>query len=917
MKKLFLTILLLLVPLSALAYTPRTIVNPASNAPLSSSIMRNELQLLENEISSVTNTPFTLTTAGSSGAATYSAGTLNIPQYSSSGGSGTVGTSTNETAGFLSYWTTNSATPALLGKVATGTISGAGGVTVTAGQSIIGSGLTITCSAASGSVTGCLSSTDWTTFNGKQASGNYITALTGDVTASGSGSVTATLATVNGNVGSFTNANITVNGKGLITAASNGTAGGSTFGQAFEIDASNWLSATTTNTYGINANARGITYGYGIGDQLLGYASSTNRSTIFGLSAGGNNATTSATVASTTVFGYLAGSALTTGVNNVLIGAGAGRNLKTSDANTIIGVGALSEQASNIAGVASANTIIGYNAGANISGGFSGASIIIGANVLAPSASSFNVLNIGNVIYGTGIYSNATTPSSAANGAGWPAIGIASSSPHAEFSIHANHNISILLPKTLFEIGSTTAAGVISTLFTVDNVGNTFISGKVGIGTTTPAAQLGVAGNVYITGTLNTGTIIPNGPYTTNLSAFDLGATGSRWNAVWAGAYNIGTSTFSLKSDANSNLGIFTAASGGGTQALTVTSAGNVGIGSSTPFGKFAVNPIAGDANQFVVGSSTRTSFIINNAGNVGIGSTSPMSALTIVANNVAARGQLTIDANGSSVAQQTFYNGNTELGTIFGNTSGNTFNLGSVTSDLNLNTVGNINFQNNSVTKMTMDSSGNVGIGMTPVRKLDVMGGGNSIGTLTTDWVAGSAGTAVIYGTGANTGNTTYGAIQAYNTGGTLFGNLVLNGGGGNVGIGTTTPFAKLSLQSNSSTQTIFSVSTTTTLTLMRIDANGHLITGGIAPTCGTGCTSVTGDDRTMKVLTSAVVSSITVNFANTYTTTPICIVTNEGGTVAVGASTTPTTVVISSLTALTSVNLGLICQVSSNFTF
>src|SRR3990172_7612171 len=51
--------------------------------------------------------------------------------------------------------------------------------------------------------------------DGKQATGNYITALTGDVAASGPGSVAATLATVNGNVGSFTNANITVNAKGL------------------------------------------------------------------------------------------------------------------------------------------------------------------------------------------------------------------------------------------------------------------------------------------------------------------------------------------------------------------------------------------------------------------------------------------------------------------------------------------------------------------------------------------------------------------------------------------------------------------------------------------------------------------------------------------------------------------------------
>lgn len=56
------------------------------------------------------------------------------------------------------------------------------------------------------------------------AAGNYITALTGDVTASGPGSATATLATVNSNVGTFGSStsipSVTVNAKGLVTAAS-------------------------------------------------------------------------------------------------------------------------------------------------------------------------------------------------------------------------------------------------------------------------------------------------------------------------------------------------------------------------------------------------------------------------------------------------------------------------------------------------------------------------------------------------------------------------------------------------------------------------------------------------------------------------------------------------------------------------
>lgn len=109
---------------------------------------------------------------------------------------------------------------------------------------------TISCQVATGSVPGCLSAADWTTFNGKQASGNYITALTGDVTASGPGSAAATLATVNSNVGSFTNANITVNAKGLITAASSGSSGGSS--AKYAINAQTGTTYTAALTDGAN-----------------------------------------------------------------------------------------------------------------------------------------------------------------------------------------------------------------------------------------------------------------------------------------------------------------------------------------------------------------------------------------------------------------------------------------------------------------------------------------------------------------------------------------------------------------------------------------------------------------------------------------------------------------------------------------
>ena len=116
--------------------------------------------------------------------------------------------------------------------------------------------------------------------------GNGITALTGDVTATGPGSVAATLATVNSNVGTFGSATqsvqFTVNGKGLVTAAANVTvtpAVGSITGLGTGVATALGVNVGSAGAVVVNGGALG-TPSSGVATNLTGTASGLTAGTV-------------------------------------------------------------------------------------------------------------------------------------------------------------------------------------------------------------------------------------------------------------------------------------------------------------------------------------------------------------------------------------------------------------------------------------------------------------------------------------------------------------------------------------------------------------------------------------------------------------------------------------------------------------
>lgn len=566
----------------------------------------------------------------------------NSPVFSTLG-AGTV----NSTAAGTVYNTATS-TPTVSAPI---TYSG------TLGQFISGISGAFGCTTASAGVTGCLSGTDYNTFNGKENVLSFIWPLIRSTNTITFGGLSTTTNLTQGFLPYVTGVN-TFGQVATTTVSCAGTASCTSFvaigASPITITGTGGTVTSVTGTYPILSTggatpvistAFGTTSTIGVGNNLFLYTNAN------GVIVGA--ASSSLSLPNTA----LQNSSITVNGSAISLGGSATITANTTNALTFnnSGVGAASGTTFN---GGSAQTISYNTVGAQVAGTYVTAITVASTNGFAGSSSGGATpaltlsTTITGLLKGNGTAISAATPGTDYDVFAWPFT------PINGTSVSTSSGLVITASST---IGNGTQANGLTIAGGATTTGNEAVLGSTVIGTSTGALSLINAnnGNLFLYNTNTSGSspalvmggnnggdtdfwfARTNNNDTANNDSLQVGAglvPGTSPVMTWnyLGNEGIGsTSPFATLSihanptDLSIKPTLFAVASSTSSATTTlfnILNTGNVGLSTTSPWARLAVDTsnLASGVPSFAVGSSTRTDFVVTQSGNIGIGTANP-----------------------------------------------------------------------------------------------------------------------------------------------------------------------------------------------------------------------------------------------------------------------------------------------------